>query len=385
MSGYKKPCVSDDEIKKALREPVGTKPLSKIAQGKKEVVIVVDDLTRATRAYQILPHLLAELKRAGISDDHIRFVMGGGLHAAWYRYDFAKKLGEENVERYPVYNHTPFSNCEKLGETTKGTPVEINAEYSSCDLRIGIGSVVPHPDSGFSGGAKILLPGISSFDSIRHMHVDVPAPGTTTTWGVLSGNRLREDIDEAGDISGIEMKIDVLLNGFADSSEIFAGKCRDEFSRAVAKARQHYLTPDFPEVDVLVANAYAKASQASLGIINWKHRVKKNGIFVLIAQAPEGQGTHYLYGKFGKRSFAPGCVPSEKEELTKLIVFSDYKIADPLLPIAANPIIWLKDWKDVISEIKSVSTDPTVAILPNSDIQCDKQRLGQEPNTVRPP
>jgi nickel-dependent lactate racemase len=378
MNGYKKPRVSDDEIKHALREPIGAKSLAKIAAGKKEAVIVVDDLTRATRAHQILPHLLTELKTAGISDDHIRFIIGSGLHAAWYRYDFAKKIGEENVEKYPVYNHIPFSNYEKLGETTKGTPVEINAEYTSCDLRIGIGSVVPHPDSGFSGGAKILLPGISSYESIKHMHVDVPSPGTQTTWGQLSGNRLREDIDEAGNIAGIDVKIDVLLNGVADSSEIFAGNCREEFSRATAKSRLHYLTPNFPEVDVLILNTYAKASQATLGIINWKHRVKKNGVIVLIAQAPEGQGTHYLYGKFGKENFAPGCVPSEQAAIRKLIVFSDYKVADPLLPIAANPIIWLKDWKDVIAEIKSISNEPTVALLPNSDIQCDEQRLSQQ-------
>ena len=377
MKGYKKPQLSGDEIKRALREPIGTKPLAKLAQGKKEVVIVVDDLTRATRAYQILPQLLEELKSAGISDDHIRFIMGGGLHAAWYRYDFAKKIGEENVESFPVYNHTPFTNCERVGETSKGTPVEINAEYSSCDLRIGIGSVVPHPDSGFSGGAKILLPGVSSYDSIKHMH-ETPAPGTTTTWGMLKGNRLREDIDEAGEIAGIEMKIDVLMNGFADSSEIFAGNLHEGFDQAVAKAKQHYVTPDFPEVDVLIANAYTKSSQASLGILNWRHRVKKNGIFVLIAQAPEGQGTHYLFGKFGKSSLAPGVVPLEKEQFRKLIIFSDYKIADPLLPIAANPIIWLKNWKDVIAEIESVSRNPTVAILPNSDIQCDMQRLNQD-------
>ena len=378
MNGYKKPRVSDDEIKRALREPIGTKSLAKIAADKKEAVIVVDDLTRATRAHQILPQLLTELKTAGISDDHVRFIIGSGLHAAWYRYDFAKKIGEENVEKYPVYNHTPFSNYEKLGETTKGTPVEINAEYASCDLRIGIGSVVPHPDSGFSGGAKILLPGVSSYESIKHMHVDVPASGTETTWGQLIGNRLREDIDEAGDIAGIDMKIDVLLNGFADSSEIFAGKSREEFLRAIAISRQHYLTPTFPGVDVLIVNTYAKASQASLGLINWKHRVKKNGVIVLIAQAPEGQGTHYLYGKFGKTNFAPGCVPSEQVAIKKLIVFSDYKVADPLFPIAANPIIWLKDWKDVIAEIKSISDEPTVALLPNSDIQCDEQRLSQQ-------
>ncbi|MCX8189486.1 MAG: nickel-dependent lactate racemase, partial [Nitrososphaeria archaeon] len=85
MIGYSKPLVRREEIVRALREPIGTKPLKKLAEGKKDVVIVVDDMTRVTRAYQIIPHVLRELKDAGISDDHIRFIMGGGLHGAWYR------------------------------------------------------------------------------------------------------------------------------------------------------------------------------------------------------------------------------------------------------------------------------------------------------------
>ena len=115
MNGYHKNRVDDFEIKRALREPIATQRLAKIAQEKEEVAIVVDDMTRPTRVSQLLPFVLEELKIANISDDHIRFIMGGGLHGAWYRDDFVKKMGEEFVERYPVYNHSPFTNCEKIG------------------------------------------------------------------------------------------------------------------------------------------------------------------------------------------------------------------------------------------------------------------------------
>ena len=202
MKGYNRYRVSDEEIRRSLTEPISSKPLAKAAVGKKEAVIVVDDMTRPTRAYQILPHVLKELRKAGISDDHIRFVMGGGLHGAWYRYDFAKKIGEESVEKYPVYNHNPFSNCEKVGETKSGTPVEINAEFNTCDLKIGIGLVVPHPMTGYGGGAKMILPGISSYDAVYHNHVKVhkqnPASRDRRSyWGFLRGNITREDVEEA--------------------------------------------------------------------------------------------------------------------------------------------------------------------------------------------
>jgi len=354
-----------------------------MAEGRDEVVIVVDDMTRPTRAYQILPCLLQELKSAGISDDHLRFIMGGGLHGAWYRDDFAKKIGEELVERYPVYNHNPFSNCERVGETEKGTPVEINAEYFSCDLRIGIGCVVPHPMTGFGGGAKMILPGISSYESVYHNHANVHKENPESNdrrsyWGFLNGNKTRKDIDDAGRIAGMDIKIDVLVNGSGDSSQIFAGDLKEEFSTAVEKAKRHYLTPDLPEdIDVIIANTYAKANEAGLALSNWSHRMKKKGVMVIIAQAPEGQTTHYLYGKFGKNQFAPGCGPPRKVGFKKLIIFSEYKTPDPLLPVSdKEKMVWIDNWDEVIEEIESsFNYRPRVNLLPNSEIQCDKQTL----------
>jgi nickel-dependent lactate racemase len=382
MEGYDKPLANDTAIKKALREPIGTKPLGKLAEKKKEVVIVVDDMTRPTRAYQILPHLLQELKKAGISDDHIRFIMGQGTHGAWYRYDFAKKIGEENVDKYPVYNHSPFNNCVTVGKTSRGTPVEVNAEYCSCDLRIGIGVVVPHPMVGYGGGAKIILPGIASYDMIYHNHIIVHKqnPPMDSYWGLLKGNVTREDIDESGKIAGMDMKVDVLVNGFGDSAEVFAGHLQEEFLEAVKYARNHYVSPNIPEdVDVIVANTYAKANEATLALSNWKHSLKKkNGIMVIITQAPEGQTTHYLYGKFGTTQFAPGNSFPCDISFQKLIILSEYKTPDPFLPFSRCGMLWLKTWKEVIEEIKSsLGYVPKVAVLPNSEIQCDEETLSR--------
>ncbi|MEM2982155.1 MAG: lactate racemase domain-containing protein [Candidatus Bathyarchaeia archaeon] len=382
MNGYAKPMVAGDAVKKALKEPYHTKPLVKLAEGKREVAIVVDDMTRPTKAYQILPYILGELKAAGISDDHIRFIMGGGLHGAWYRYDFAKKIGEENVERYPVYNHNPFSNCERVGETGWGTPVEVNAEYNSCDLKIGIGAVLPHPMTGYGGGAKIILPGVSSFNTVYHNHVTVHKknPPLDSLWGFVKGNVTRADIDEAGRIAGMNMKVDVLVNGVGDCAGIYAGDLQEAFVQAVAEARNHYSTPDFPsDVDVIVANTYAKANEAALALSSWRHRLKEDGVMVLIAQAPEGQTTHYLVGKFGKRQYGPGGSLTPDVGFKKLIVYSEYKTPDPLLPIAESKVVWVKTWKEVLEEVKSSFTHkPKVAVLPNAEIQCDEKFLNRE-------
>lgn len=381
MTGYKEPLLSDFKIKNALRNPIGSKPIAKLAKGKREVVIVVDDMTRPTKAHQLLPILMKELKNAGIHDDHIQFIMGSGLHGAWYRHDFIKKIGEEAVERYPIYNHNPFSNCEKLGETSKGTTVEINAEYNSCDLKIGIGSIVPHPQTGYGGGAKIILPGISSFETVYNNHAIVHKknPPNDSYFGFLRSNITRADIEEAGKIAHMDMKIDVLVNGTGDSAAIFAGDLQQEFILAAEVAKNHYSTPPLPkDVDILIANTYAKANEAVLALTNWNHVMNKNGVMILIAQAPEGQTTHYLYGKFGKKQVAPGGRQLSKINFSKLIIFSEYKIKDPFLPITDSEMVWVNTWDETLEEAKNCfDYNPNVALIPNADIQCDKETLSR--------
>lgn len=382
MNGYKKPKLSSETIRKALREPIATKPLNKLAEGKKEVVIVVDDMTRVTKAHQLIPYILEELKESGIADDHIRFIMGGGLHGAWYRYDFAKKLGEDVVRKYPVYTHSPFTNVTMVGKTSRGTPVEVNSEYYSCDLKIGIGSVVPHPMTGYGGGAKLILPGIASFNMVYHNHcvIHKQNPPRDSYWGMIKGNLTRADIDESGKIAGMDMKIDVLVNGVGDGTDIFAGHLQEAFLKAVDLANIHYSTKNVPEdVDVVIANTYSKTNEAGLALSNWKHKMKKDGVLVIIADAPEGQVTHYLYGKFGKDKLAPGNNPPTKVEFNKLIIFSKYPVPDPFLPIGEpEKQVWISNWNEVLEEIKSsFSHSPKVAVLPNAEIQCEDGMLGK--------
>ncbi|MCD6341557.1 MAG: DUF2088 domain-containing protein [Thaumarchaeota archaeon] len=119
MNGYGAEAASRVEVLHALRNPIGAKPLRKLAEGKREVAIVFDDIARPTRVKEIVDPVLSELKAAGVRDDHIRFIAALGAHGAMNRTEFAKKLGDEIVERYPVYNHNPFHGLEFLGETSR--------------------------------------------------------------------------------------------------------------------------------------------------------------------------------------------------------------------------------------------------------------------------
>jgi len=171
MAGYNRPHLKPAGIKKAIANPIGIPPLQEYARGKKEVVILFDDMARVTRVAEMVPHVLEELAAAGISEKKIRFICACGCHGAMNRADFVKKLGEDVLKRFPVYNHNPFGNCTSVGKTkTYGTDVEVNEEVMSCDFKIAVGMVAPHPMSGFGGGGKIILPGVCSFKSIQHNH-----------------------------------------------------------------------------------------------------------------------------------------------------------------------------------------------------------------------
>ncbi len=170
MVGYNRPAMKPAEIKAAITNLIGMPPIRKSARGKDEVVVIFDDMTRVTRVAEIVPFVLEELAQAGIPDNKIRFICALGNHGAVNRLDFCKKLGEEVLTRFPVYNHNPFANCDYVGTTSSGTRIHINAEVMKCDFKIAIGSVVPHPLTGFGGGGKIILPGVASIDTAEALH-----------------------------------------------------------------------------------------------------------------------------------------------------------------------------------------------------------------------
>jgi len=112
-----------------------------------------------------------ELAEAGIRDSNIRFISALGCHGTMNRQDFVRKLGEEVVNRFMVYNHNSFPNaCSYVGTTSRGTRISINTEVFKCDLKIGIGSITPHIQAGFSGGSKIVLPGVASLETNEAFH-----------------------------------------------------------------------------------------------------------------------------------------------------------------------------------------------------------------------
>jgi nickel-dependent lactate racemase len=379
MAGYDRPHLKPAAIKDAIASPIGMLPLREYARGRKEVVILFDDMTRVTRVAEIVPHVLEELAAAGVADGQIRFIAASGCHGAMNRLDFAKKLGEDVLSRFPVYNHDPFDNCAYIGTTTNGTKVRINAEVMKCDLKIGIGSIVPHIMAGFGGGGKIVLPGVTSFETTLALHSPPVSSGktefkdTVTGMGVIENNPRREDIDEAVEMAGLDMKIDAVVNTRGETVAIFAGAPRPTYSASLEEARAHYLTPTAKDKDIVIANTFAKANEAITGLlIAFPAVSQRGGDVVLIANAPEGQITHYLMGPFGNTIGGQLSLQMKSPpNVNRLIIFSEYpELASKRYLEDTEKVVMAHDWGDVLELLeKSHGPRARVAVYPNSDIQ----------------
>ena len=380
MQGHRRRALSEKGYREAFAKPIGTKPIREIARGKKEVAILFDDMSRPTRVAEVVPYVLEELEAAGVKDESIRFIAAVGAHGALTRIDFAKKLGEEALCRFPVYNHNPYENCKYLGETSNGTPVAVNAEVMGCDLKIGIGCLIPHPLTGFGGGGKIILPGVSAIDTMAAHHRDLiskllgqgkdPGIGVAT----YESNVMRRDVDEAAKMARLDVKIDTVLNGKGQTTAIFVGDPIAAYAEGVKLARKVYATEPAETPDIVVLNTYCKANEAVLAIPLLGGLLRGGqGDLVLIANAPEGQVPHYLVRSFGKKLGGRlwGCPTGPLHNINRFIVLTPYidiAGADWLAP--PEYIVWARTWPEVLERLaEAYGNSAKVAVVPDATMQ----------------
>ena len=211
MAGHDLPPLSYSQIREAFEKPTSTPRIRDLARGKQKVVILFDDLARPTPAYKILPLVLEELKEGGVSEDKIRLVCAYGCHRPLVREEMIKKLGREVVENYLVFNHNVYEHHVKMGTTSRGTPVLINREVAGCDLKIGVGCLIPHFTAGYGGGAKILVPGAAGMETIAYNHIELhKAYPAQVSLGKVKNNPRRLDVEEAARIAGLDITVNVV-------------------------------------------------------------------------------------------------------------------------------------------------------------------------------
>ena len=361
-------------VARALHSPLGVKPLKNLAEKAEEAVIIFDDMTRPTKTHQYARPILSILHEAGLSSENIRFIIAPGTHGTFGRLDFVKKLGEDIVDEYHVYNHNPYEMLEYLGETSYGTPVYVNSEVMSCDLKIGIGTVLFHRLMGLSGGGKIISPGVAGIKTIHHNHGLLGGygpdmtPHETTGYLRNEGNVMRLDAEETARMAGLDFKVDTVLNLKRDPIEVYAGDFV-QTQRLAGRGVMRWHRCESPEADIVVANSYMRANEPYLSLWPAYNSVAEDGTIVLIANCPDGDINHWLFGAHGMTTGASLWNPKPRalQRGRRLIVFSPYRLRSLERRLGPpDTTTWIKEWGEVLEELENYHGGGSrVAVLPD--------------------
>jgi nickel-dependent lactate racemase len=276
----------EDEIKKALDSPINSERIERLARSASEVTVIFDDVQRSTPAQFILPHVIERLNKGGIPDERIKLVCATGTHPLVKEEDLKKKVGREIYEKFKgrIFSHDPFSEHVFIGKTKRGIPVEINKMIHESDLIIGIGTCMPHPSSGFGGGYKIVMPGVTSYSTTERHHMTF-LRNRFSRVGVLRKNPFFEEIKEVGEMAGLSFKIDVVMDEKDRLVKIFTG--HPFFEHMIASrysASFHEVEIGSPsDITITSAHPLEIGVQATKALLLAQYVTKNGGVIIWVA------------------------------------------------------------------------------------------------------
>jgi lactate racemase len=285
----KAPVVEDvgKEIERALDNPIGTVKLEQLARPGMKAALLFDDIQRATPAAAAIPLILNRLNQSGIPDERITAICARGTHPSPTPEQIEKKAGKETLVRLHGRVHIHDSQSPEnvfIGKTRRGTPVEINRNVAEADIVIGIGTCMPHPYAGHSGGCKIIMPGVCSYRTIGEHHY-AWLRNKDCKLNVLEGNPFYDETTEMARLAGLSFKLDFLLNEVGQVIGAFWGDPVEEHRQAAEHAASLYLIPLPKEADIVITSAAPLeiGVQATKSLLNARLAVKTGGTIIWAA------------------------------------------------------------------------------------------------------
>ena len=338
----------EEALTQGLRQPIGCEPLRQMVGTCRSVLILSDDYTRLTPTDKILPVLLDELNSSGISDAQIEIMVAQGTHRPMTDPELLAKFGEAVLKRIPVHPHE-FDNpqhLKHLGCTENGTEIWINRKVLDADFVIGVGNILPHGYAGFSGGAKIIQPGVSG----------TVTTGQTHWLSVVNGqylgnpdNPIRREMETVADKVGLNFLINTVLDLQSRPAAVVCGEHRQAFQRGAEIAGDLFRVDCPQRADIAVTDSYPHIFnlwQGGKGLYSARMLVKPGGTIILAAPCLEG---------FGDEPKFPELMRLSRQEIIRLVdtcAEKDLFIATP----AAN-VVQVREECDIIMVSKGISRE----------------------------
>lgn len=284
----------DLAINQALDTPLGN--LNPHAyEGAQTVGIAINDKTRPVPKPNPVQHLLNLLGRLGFEPQQITLFVASGTHAPMQADELPQILDQEILNRYPIIVHdSDHSPTVDLGMSTWGNPIQINADFHNCDLKISVGNIEPHHFMGYSGGVKTAAIGLASRATIAANHAKLTHPQART--GVYHLNPLRQEVEEIGRKAGINYSLGTILNEEKQILEVYYGEPTAVMNKAIPVIRRLFGFSVPSPFDLVIASPGGAPKDINLyqsqkALTHAARITRDDGWVILLAACPEGSGS----------------------------------------------------------------------------------------------
>ena len=286
----------EEEVIRSLKSPIGTPRLKDMVTPGQKIAIITSDITRPMPSYKVIPHVLDELHEAGVKDKDVTVVFALGSHGGHTEERMRHMVGDKVFETVRCID-SDMNDTKHLGTTSRGTPVDIFTPVAEADFKICMGNIEYHYFAGYSGGAKAIMPGVSTRNAIQNNHSAMVQPEACA--GRLEGNPVREDIEESGKILGIDFIVNVVLNEKKEIIKCFSGDSVKAHREGCKFLDSFYAIPLKEKADIVLVSAGGfpkdiNMYQAQKALDNAKHAVKDGGIIIWVAECSEGLGEKHF-------------------------------------------------------------------------------------------
>lgn len=294
------PALDDPErdVAAALEQPIGTRALRQIAQGRSDACILICDITRPVPNRTILRPMLKVLQEAGIPRDRTLILVATGLHRPSTPVEKEEMLGAEIVAGYPVEDHygTRLEEHTLVGTTSRGIPGWIDTRYVQADLKIATGLIEPHLMAGYSGGRKLICPGVAALETVKRWHGPELLEHPNADCGILDGNPVHEENTAIARMAGCDFIVNVTLDSRRQVTSVVAGDMEQAFLAGVRFMDSICRAMVPREVDIVVTSSAGYPLdttfyQAVKGLTGCLPIVKQGGTIIMAAGLTEGLGS----------------------------------------------------------------------------------------------
>jgi len=298
-------------VRKALRSPVSGPPLRDLVARGDRIAIAVCDGTRPQPRRPVVTALLEELAGKARLED-VTVLVATGTHRANTTAELEEMFGHDILSCVRVVNHDArdASNLVNMGTLGAGVPVQLNREFVQADVRVTAGFVEPHFFAGFSGGPKLVAPGLAGLETTLVLHDAHRVGHPLATWGVLEGNPVHDDVRAIAAAAGVSFACDVVLNRRHEVVAAFAGELFSMHQAAVKLARDISTCEAPGRFDVVVTSNAGFPLDQNLyqcvkGISAAAQVVKPQGSIVLAAECRDGFPEHGEFRRLLEAASSP--------------------------------------------------------------------------------